>query len=143
MTDPDPLIYLTAGEVIAFHAVIMQQAGQLPAALRDRGLLESAVQRPQNAAYSEDADILTQAALSMVGIALNHPFVDGNKRTGYVGGMTFLHLNGHIDINTSLNDPQLGIWLEQVINGESTFAQFVQQLQGTPAEVTPPCCSTG
>ena len=47
MTDPEPIIYLTAGEVIAFYAVIMQQAGQLPAALRDRGLLESAVQRPQ------------------------------------------------------------------------------------------------
>ena len=134
MTDPKPIIYLTAGEVIAFHSVIMLKAGQLPAALRDRGLLESAVQRPQNAAYYEGADVITQAALYMVGIALNHPFVDGNKRAGYIAGMTFLQFNGYIDIDTSLNDPQLGIWLEQVVNRELTFAQFVQHLNERLAE---------
>jgi death-on-curing protein len=134
VTDPKPIIYLTAGEVIAFHSVIMLKAGQLPAALRDRGLLESAVQRPQNAAYYEGADVITQAALYMVGIALNHPFVDGNKRAGYIAGMTFLQFNGYIDIDTSLNDPQLGIWLEQVVNRELTFAQFVQHLNERLAE---------
>lgn len=128
MTDPGPIIYLTAGEVIAFHTVIMRRSGQPPAALRDRGLLESAVQRPQNAAYYEGADVVTQAALYMVGIALNHPFVDGNKRVGYIAGMTFLQLNGYVDIDASLNDPELGMWQEQVIKRTSTFAEFVQHL---------------
>jgi death on curing protein len=81
VTDPHPIIYLTVGEVIAFHAEILRRAGQLSTQLRDRGLLESALQRPQNAAYYEGADAVTQAALYMIGIALNHPFVDGNKRT--------------------------------------------------------------
>jgi death on curing protein len=128
VTDPGPIIYLTAGEVIAFHAEIMRRAGQAPVVLRDPGLLESAVQRPQNAAYYESADVVTQAALYMVGIALNHPFVDGNKRAGYTAGMTFLHVNGYIDIDASLDDPELGVWLEQVINQKMTFTAFVQRL---------------
>jgi death on curing protein len=128
VTGPHPIIYLTAGEVIAFHAEIMRRAGQPSALLRDRGLLESALQRPQNAAYYESADILAQVALYMIGIALNHPFVDGNKRTGYVAGMTFLQVNGHVDLDASLNDPELGIWLEHVVKSEMTFEAFLQQL---------------
>jgi death on curing protein len=129
VTGPHPIIYLTAGEMIAFHAEIVRRAGQSLALLRDRGLLESALQRPQNAAYYEEADILAQAALYMIGIALNHPFVDGNKCTGYVAGMTFLHLNGYVDLDASLNDPELGIWLEHVIKSEMTFEAFLQHLQ--------------
>jgi death-on-curing family protein len=128
VTDPRPIIYLTAGEVIAFHAEIMRRAGQPPTLLRDHGLLESAVQRPQNAAYYEEADIVTQAALYMVGIALNHPFVDGNKRAGYIAGMTFLLLNGYVDLDASLNDPELGFWLEHFVDHEMTFEVFIRHL---------------
>src|SRR5690348_12292375 len=110
MTGPQPLIYLTAGEVIEFNREILFRAGQSSALMRDRGLLESAVLRPQNAAYYEGADLITQAALHMVGTALNHPFLDGNKRTGYIAGITFLHVNGHTDVNVSLNDERMGIW---------------------------------
>jgi len=129
VTDPYPIFYLTAGEVIAFHSEIMRRAGQPLALLRDRGLLESAVQRPQNAAYYEEADVVTQAGLYMVGIALNHPFVDGNKRAGYVAGMAFLQLNGYVDFDASLNDPEPGVWLEQVVNHEMTFEAFIHHLQ--------------
>ncbi len=65
----------------------------------------------------------------MVGIALNHPFVDGNKRTGYVTGMTFLQLNGYVDVDTSLNDVRMGVWLEQLVNREMTFEAFVKHLR--------------
>jgi death-on-curing protein len=87
MSDLRPVIYLTVGEVERFHAEIMQRAGQLPTPPRDRGLLESAVQRPQTAAYYDGADIIMQAAFYMTGIAANHPCVDGNKRTGFISGM--------------------------------------------------------
>lgn len=63
--------------------------------IRDIGLLESALARPQNiAAYAAEADCASLAASYAFGIVQNHPFVDGNKRTGYVVMETFLVLNG-------------------------------------------------
>jgi death on curing protein len=63
--------------------------------LRDRSLLESALARPQqHFAYAEAPDICEMAALYTSGIVRNHPFIDGNKRTGFVVGILFLELNG-------------------------------------------------
>lgn len=65
------------------------------AGVRDAGLLDSALARPQNlAAYDEAADAVALAAAYTVGIVKNHPFVDGAKRTGFVIGVLFLELNG-------------------------------------------------
>jgi death-on-curing protein len=135
MVKRQPIIYLTAGEVITFNQEILRRAGasrQIAAFLRERGLLESAVQRPQNAAYYAGADLITQAALYMVGIALNHPFVDGNKRTGSISGLTFLRVNGflaHLDLEVSLNDAQMGVWVEQVVSRQMTFDAFAEHLR--------------
>lgn len=64
--------------------------------VRDLGLLESALARPVNiAGYEPDADIARLAAAYAFGIAKNHPFVDGNKRTALVACRTFLVLNGY------------------------------------------------
>lgn len=68
----------------------------------------------------------------MVGIALNHPFVDGNKRTGYISGMTFLQVNGylaHLNLEVSLNDAQMGVWVEQVVSRQISFDTFVEHLR--------------
>lgn len=64
--------------------------------IRDEGLLESALARPQNLlAYAEEPPTLTRlAAAYAFGIARNHPFVDGNKRTALVVALTFLLVNG-------------------------------------------------
>jgi len=64
--------------------------------VRDPGLLDSALARPKNLlAYSQDApDLAALAAAYAWGLARNHPFVDGNKRTAYVVCRTFLQLNG-------------------------------------------------
>ena len=131
---PAPVIYLTAGEVVAFNQAILRRAGQSSALLREQGLLESAVLRPQNAAYYEGADLLTQAALYMVGIAINHPFVDGNKRTGYVTGMTFLRLNGYVNTDIGLHNAQMGVWLEQAVTREITFDAFTEHLREQVAQ---------
>ncbi len=66
--------------------------------IRDLGLLESALGRPQNiAAYDPDsASISRLAAAYAFGIVSNHPFVDGNKRTGLVVAFTFLEINGAV-----------------------------------------------
>jgi len=64
--------------------------------LRDDGLLKSALARPQqHFAYVESPDIVDMAAAYTWGIVRNHPFVDGNKRTGFVVGVLFLELNGY------------------------------------------------
>lgn len=65
--------------------------------IRDEGLLLSALARPQNLyAYSEEPpDIAALAATLAYGIAKNHPFIDGNKRTALVVSRTFLLVNGH------------------------------------------------
>ncbi len=64
--------------------------------LRDEGLLLSALARPENLeAYGENVDLAALAASYAFGIAKNHPFLDGNKRTALVVAVTFLNLNGY------------------------------------------------
>jgi death-on-curing protein len=138
MVDPQPVIYLTVGEVERFHEQIMLRAGQSAALLHGHGLLERAVLRPQTAAYYEGADLVTQAALHIVGIALNHAFFDGNKRTRYISGMTFLRLNGVTQRDPRLNDPELGAWLEQVVGHQLDFAAFVERLRERIAQFSAP-----
>jgi len=66
------------------------------AGLRDDTLLQSALARPkQQFAYAESPNIIEMAAAYTAGIVRNHPFVDGNKRTGFVVGILFLELNGY------------------------------------------------
>lgn len=67
---------------------------EAPNPLRDEGLLESAVMRPQMAAHYEGADIVRQAALLGIGISQAQAFLDGNKRTAYLALNTFLRMNG-------------------------------------------------
>lgn len=63
--------------------------------IRDVGLFESAMARPRNRAVYDDSDAAALAASYAFGIARNHPFVDGNKRTAAVVAEGFLHLNGY------------------------------------------------
>lgn len=63
--------------------------------IRDAGLLESALARPQNLFAYGDPDLADPAAAYAFAIVKNHPFVDGNKRTGFVAAELFLALNGY------------------------------------------------
>jgi death-on-curing protein len=63
--------------------------------LRDEALLQSALGRPLNHFAYESTDVVELAAKYTAGIVQNHPFVDGNKRTGFVIGVLFLELNGY------------------------------------------------
>ncbi len=65
------------------------------AGLRDESLLESALARPNYLAVYETPDLADLAASYGVGLAKNHPFVDGNKRTAFLAAGLFLTLNGH------------------------------------------------
>ena len=86
--------WLKIDRVVAIHKrQIAEHGGQ--DGVRDIGLLESALARPQNMqAYEPEADLARLAAAYAFGIVKNHPFLDGNKRTGYVVMETFLIRNG-------------------------------------------------
>lgn len=90
MSEP---VWLIVGAVYAIHnAQIAEHGGS--DGVRDEGLLLSALARPQNVfAYSENVDHAALAAAYAFGIAKNHPFIDGNKRTALVVMRTFLALN--------------------------------------------------
>jgi death on curing protein len=92
-TKKEPL-WIEERDVLAIHDRLLAIHGGAPG-LRDRGLLQSALARPrQHHAYGNSGDIVAMAALYTAGIVRNHPFVDGNKRTGFVIGVLFLELHG-------------------------------------------------
>ncbi|MDE2687470.1 MAG: type II toxin-antitoxin system death-on-curing family toxin [Chloroflexota bacterium] len=114
----------TIEEVITIHDVAVREAGG-SMGLRDAGALDSALMRPQLGYYN---DILEEAAALMESLAMNHPFVDGNKRTAFLATDTFLRKNGQfIDCDNdeaydffmslfeanSFRFAQLNAWLEQ------------------------------
>ena len=63
--------------------------------IRDEGLLDSALTRPENLALYGQPDVFDCAAAYAFGLAKNHPFIDGNKRAGFLGAGMFLRLNGY------------------------------------------------
>lgn len=86
--------YLTIAEVVALHAEVMERLGLGAQPIRDEGALESAVGRPRMAAYYQDADLVRQAALLVVGVSQAQAFLDGNKRTAFATLYLFLERNG-------------------------------------------------
>lgn len=82
--------YLTVIEVLAIHDVQIERYGG-GAGVRDLGLLEAALFRPQTGYY---ADLVQEAAALWESLAQNHPFIDGNKRTAFAVTYTFLAING-------------------------------------------------
>ena len=122
--------WLRVDAVLAMHRRQIAEHGG-DDGVRDIGLLESALARAKNiAAYEPEADIARLAAAYGFGIAKNHPFIDGNKRTALVATRTFLILNGYtlqaspVDKYTtflqlaegSLSEEELANWLRTVIS---------------------------
>jgi death-on-curing protein len=82
--------FLTVAEVLAIHADLIERYGGSQG-IRDQGLLEAALYRPQTGYY---ADLIEEAAALWESLSQNHPFVDGNKRTAFAATYTFLSING-------------------------------------------------
>lgn len=83
--------YLTITEVLAMHELLIQRYGG-SSGVRDMGALESALYRPQSGYYE---GIIQEAAALMESLAINHPFVDGNKRVAFAVTDVFLRINGY------------------------------------------------
>lgn len=88
-------VWIEKREALLLHERVLAAHGGA-SGLRDEGLFKSALARPrQFFAYSEAPSVLEMAAVYTAGIVQNHPFVDGNKRTGFVIGILFLEMNGY------------------------------------------------
>ena len=107
-------IWLSADLVIAIHDEQLRIFGG-PEGLRDPGALESALGRAQNRFHYDEGDLAALAAAYAFGIANNHAFVDGNKRTAFLAIITFLGLNG---IDFDVPEPEAVIIMLEVAAGE-------------------------
>jgi death-on-curing protein len=111
----------------AIHDEAIYEFGGL-AGIRDHGLLESALDRPRNRlAYEPGSSTFVLAAALCFGVAKNHPFNDGNKRTALLATRAFMHLNGQVleptqqdevatmlaVADSSLDEQQLALWLRR------------------------------
>ena len=85
-----PVHHLSLDEVVAIHEALLERFGG-PPGIRDLGLLESALFRPQTGYYR---DVAEMAAALFESLIMNHPFVDGNKRVAFFATDIFLRLNG-------------------------------------------------
>ncbi len=88
-------VWIEESVVWAVHEAQLAEHGG-SAGVRDSGLLQSALARPLNLVAYGEADASTLAAAYGFGIARNHPFIDGNKRTAFVCAELFLALNGYV-----------------------------------------------
>ncbi|MEQ8469536.1 MAG: type II toxin-antitoxin system death-on-curing family toxin [Marinoscillum sp.] len=111
--------------VLAVHAEQVARHGGL-AGIREDSLLAPALARPKNLKAYENASIAKCAAACIYGIIKNHPFLDGNKRTGFVVGITFLLLNGYY-INASESD--VAITILSVASGGMTEPALIEWLE--------------
>ena len=128
MTEP---VWIDIGVVLAIHdEQIAEHGGQ--AAVRDRGLLESALARPKNQfAYGEHA-LLRLAASYTFGISRNYPFKDGNKRTSLVVAELFLMLTG---FELTATDAECVTTFLQLAAGDLTEEQLTQWIADRTAPV--------
>ena len=125
-SESDTLAWFSKKLVLAMHAETLQQFGGT-AGLRDEGRLESALSRPQNRYAFADPSLFELAAAYCHGIVRNHPFVDGNKRTGLLAARAFLFRNGH---RLDPDEAEMVRVVERVASGEVSeeeLAQWIEQ----------------
>lgn len=110
-------LWLNREDCLGIHEMMLSQHGGL-SGVRDEGLLLSAIAKPQNHFAYGCESLTVMAASYAAGIVLNHPFLDGNKRTGFMTAATFLDMNG----------------LELTASEESTVQQTVSLASGQLTE---------
>jgi death-on-curing protein len=113
-------IYLTVAEVFAIHQQQVDEYGGTHG-LRDNGLLESAVFRPQTGYYASASE---ETAALMESLANNHPFLDGNKRVAFAAAHTFLLINA-LDLQV-VSRAAYEFMISSIAKGEFRFAQILK-----------------
>ncbi len=109
------------------HGILIADYGG-DAGIRDQGRLESALARPQNLFSYEKAKLPQLAAAYATGIVEGHPFVDGNKRTGFILAALFLEING-----AKFDAPEVEVVVQTVglASGKVTEAEYARWLESS------------
>lgn len=121
--------WISEGAILAVHDEQLAQHGG-GSGIRDLGLLQSALARPQNLLAYGDPDAADLAAAYAYGIARNHPFVDGNKRTAAVAAVMFLWFNG---VETRIGEAELVVTILALAArelGEDELAAWLRERVG-------------
>jgi death on curing protein len=120
--------WLARDMVVAFHRESIARFGGAEG-IRDEGLLLSALARPENIlAYEPNADLFRLAAAYCHGIVKNHPFVDGNKRTGTLCTVVFLALNG---LEVEFDEPEIVTMILGLAASEVSENQLARWLRNS------------
>jgi death-on-curing protein len=119
-------VWIERSVVLAIHDTQIAEHGGL-AGVRDGGLLESSLARSQNLAAYGEPDVQALAAAYAFGIARNHPFLDGNKRTAFVAAELILDLNGW---ELAADDATCVIEMLQLAAGDVSEEEFAGWIRG-------------
>lgn len=122
MTRP---VWVEEAVVLALHEEHLAEHGGA-VGMRDGGLLQSALARPQHLAAYGKPDIAALAAAYGYGIVRNHPFIDGNKRTAFTVTELFLVLNGY---ELMADDPACVVTMLRLAEGSLSEAEFADWLR--------------
>ena len=123
MTKP---LWIDERDTLTLHDRLLALHGGA-AGVRDDALLKSALARPQQIdAYADAPDLIDLAAAYTAGIVRNHPFIDGNKRTGFVVGILFLELNGYRFTASEEDAAQAVLGLAASTLDEQGYAAFLR-----------------
>lgn len=123
-------IWLDARDALAIHDRSLVLHGGA-SGIRDEGLLHSALARPQQlAAYGDEVDLIKLAAAYTAGLVQNHPFIDGNKRTGFILGILFLELNGGVFLASEEDAAEAVLRLAAGELDEDGYAAFLRKNTG-------------
>jgi death-on-curing protein len=119
-------VWIDERDALVLHGRLLALHGG-PRGLRDIGLLQSALARPQQLhVYAEAAEIIEMATAYTAGIVRNHPFLDGNKRTGFVIGILFLELNGYRFVSSEEDAAQAVMQLAAGTLDEAGYSAFLR-----------------
>ena len=119
-------VWIDERDALALHDRLLALDGGL-AGVRDEGLLKSALARPEQLhAYGNSPDTVELATAYTAGIIRNHPFIDGNKRTGFIIGALFLEMNGYRLTASEEDATQAVLGLAAGTLDESAFAAWMR-----------------
>jgi death-on-curing protein len=122
-------VWLDASILLAVHDEQLVEHGGI-SGVRDNGMFESALAKPQNLVAYGEPDFAELAASYGLGLAKNHPFLDGNKRTAFVAVELFLRLNGYV---LEADDATCVLTMLAVAAGEmdeQNFASWIRKNAG-------------
>ena len=123
----DEPCWLTREAVLAIHAQLLARFGGI-AGIREDNMLESALAKPRQLHAYGQPNVYEMAAAYAFGIVKNHPFVDWNKRAGFVAAYTFLGING---FDFTAPEEEAVIFTRDLAAGEITIEQYTLWLQNS------------